>query len=105
MTEFIAWAANNRWCIPAAFIFVTSVWAICLTAFDKRAASKRPDRRVRETTLFAVSALGGSVAMLLTMLIIRHKTLHKRFMIGIPVIILLQAAAIAALAYFGIISY
>jgi uncharacterized membrane protein YsdA (DUF1294 family) len=44
-----------------------------------------------------ISALGGSVFMYLTMLVIRHKTQHKKFMIGIPVIIFLQLAAIAAL--------
>ncbi len=30
--------------------------------------------------------------MYMTMKLIRHKTLHKRFMIGIPLIILLQCA-------------
>jgi uncharacterized membrane protein YsdA (DUF1294 family) len=34
-----------------------------------------------------------------TMLMIRHKTRHKRFMIGIPVIIAMQAALIAVLIY------
>ena len=76
-----------------------------ITVYDKHAAKNRPDRRVREATLFAVSALGGSLAMLLTMLGIRHKTLHKRFMIGIPLIIAVQVAAVAALVYFRIISY
>ena len=32
--------------------------------------------------------------MLLTMLIIRHKTKHPKFMIGIPVIIILQALCV-----------
>jgi uncharacterized membrane protein YsdA (DUF1294 family) len=82
-----------------------SVWAFTITVYDKHAAKKRPERRVRETTLFAVSALGGSVAMLLTMLAVRHKTLHKRFMIGIPMIITIQVAAVVALVFFGIISY
>ena len=41
--------------------------------------------------------------MYLTMHLIRHKTKHTSFMVGIPVIIILQAAAIFALAYFGIL--
>jgi len=53
--------------------------------------------RTRESTLLLLSALGGSVAMLATMLIIRHKTKHVKFMLGIPLIILLQAAAVIAL--------
>lgn len=32
--------------------------------------------------------------MYITMRTIRHKTLHKRFMIGLPVIIILQTAAV-----------
>lgn len=105
MAEFLEWVGNNKWCIPAAYVLIMSVWAFSMTVYDKYAAKKRPEHRVRETTLFAVSALGGSVAMLLTMLGIRHKTLHKRFMIGIPIIIVLQTAAVVALVYFGIISY
>ena len=53
--------------------------------------------RTRESTLLLLSALGGSVAMLATMLIIRHKTKHVKFMLGIPLMILLQAAAVIAL--------
>ena len=49
--------------------------------------------------LFAVAALGGSAAMLISMKKHRHKTLHKRFMIGIPCIILLQLAAASAAVY------
>ena len=49
--------------------------------------------RVRESTLLIVSALGGSIAMLLTMLLIRHKTRKPKFMLGIPLIIILQIAA------------
>ena len=41
-----------------------------------------------------LSALGGSVAMFVTMLMIRHKTRHSKFMIGIPIIILFQAVVL-----------
>ena len=105
MAEVLEWIGNNKWCIPAAYILVMSLWAIAVTVYDKIAAKKRPEHRIKEQTLFALSALGGSVAMLITMLTVRHKTLHKRFMIGIPVIIVLQVSAIVALMYFGIISY
>ena len=77
--------------IITAFIAV-NLWAICLTVYDKRAA-KKGARRVRERTLLLVSLLGGSIAMLVTMRFVRHKTKHAKFMVGIPVIILLQIAA------------
>lgn len=82
-----------------------SVMAIIITAYDKIAAKKWQQYRISEATLLAISALGGSVAMLLTMLIIRHKTLHKKFMIGIPLIMALQISVVVALICFGIISY
>jgi uncharacterized membrane protein YsdA (DUF1294 family) len=68
-----------------------SLLAIILTLHDKRAA-RRGAWRVRERTLLLVSALGGSVAMLTTMRIIRHKTKHAKFMVGVPVIIAAQIA-------------
>ena len=40
---------------------------------------------------------GGSLCMFITMKAIRHKTLHKKFMIGLPLILALQLFLIAAL--------
>ena len=76
----------------AVYLAAISLLAVILTAYDKRAA-RRHKWRVRESTLLLIAALGGSVAMLLTMQIIRHKTKHTKFMVGIPVIIALQIAA------------
>ena len=82
-----------------AYLLIISVVAVCVTIYDKWAAKKRPKERTRESTLLLLSALGGSVAMLLTMLAIRHKTKHIKFMLGIPLIIILQIALIAALVF------
>ena len=41
-----------------------------------------------------ISALGGAPAMYLTMLIIRHKTRKPLFMIGIPLIFVLELAVL-----------
>jgi len=80
----------------ALYLAAISLLAVILTAHDKRAA-RQHKWRVRESTLLLIAALGGSVAMLLTMQIIRHKTKHAKFMAGIPVIIILQITlAIAA---------
>ena len=75
------------------YIAAVSLLAVILTCRDKSAARKNA-RRVKERTLLAVSALGGSAAMLFTMIAIRHKTRHAKFMAGIPLIILAQAAFI-----------
>lgn len=66
-------------------------------AAGKNAKAPTAIRRVPEKTLLIISALGGSIAMLITMRAIRHKTQHAKFMVGIPVIILLQCAAAVAL--------
>ena len=55
--------------------------------------------RVPEKTLFAFSIAGGSIGMYATMYLIRHKTKHKRFMIGLPIIILLQSVILLCLLH------
>ncbi|MBO4778852.1 MAG: DUF1294 domain-containing protein [Bacteroidales bacterium] len=51
--------------------------------------------RIPESTLLTMAALGGSIGALAGMKVWRHKTLHNKFRIGIPVIIVLQIMAIA----------
>ena len=61
--------------------------AVC--AIDKLKAIKHK-RRIRERTLWILSALGGSAGMYLTMHLIRHKTKHASFMLGLPALIIFQ---------------
>lgn len=77
--------------IVVVYLIIISITAIILTVRDKKAAQSK-SRRISEKSLLFVSAIGGSAAMLATMRAIRHKTQHKRFMIGIPAIIILQIA-------------
>ena len=69
------------------YLCVLSLIAIFVTVSDKIKA-KRGKWRIPEATLLLISAFGGSFAMYLTMKLIRHKTQHKRFMIGIPFMML-----------------
>lgn len=71
------------------YLLIINLFSIIITIFDKYRAIKRK-YRVKESTLLLLSALGGSVGMYLTMQIIRHKTRHIKFMVGIPLIIILQ---------------
>ena len=82
------------------YLAAISLVSVVVCIYDKIAAKHNPKHRTREATLLILSALGGSVAMFATMLIIRHKTKHIKFMLGIPLIIALQAVA----AYFVIIN-
>lgn len=74
------------------FILINLIsFFVCL--WDKR-MSQKGGWRVAENTLFLLVFLGGSIGMYLTMLKIRHKTKHKRFMLGIPIIMILQISSL-----------
>ena len=47
--------------------------------------------RIPEKTLFAIAILGGSIGSILGMQLFRHKTKHRSFVIGMPLILFLQA--------------
>lgn len=101
MMEFIQ--NNLVLSIFLAYVLIMSVVSIVVCIYDKKISKKnRVELRTPEKTLLLLSALGGSVAMYITMLIIRHKTKHFKFMVGIPVIMVLQAALIFVLFHFGI---
>lgn len=46
--------------------------------------------RIPENTLILAALIGGSIGALLGMYAFHHKTRHKKFVIGVPVILLLQ---------------
>ena len=77
-----------------------SLVSVIVCIYDKIASKKLPKHRTRESSLLLLSALGGSRAMYLTMQLIRHKTKHMKFMLGIPLIIILQTAALISIHIF-----
>lgn len=81
-----------------AWLIAVSLMAVAVTVWDKSRA-RRQAWRVPERTLWLISTLGGAVATYVTMRVIRHKTLHRRFMWGLPVLIVAQAAILFALCY------
>ena len=67
----------------------------------RQAQLNKPDiGETEESALLWLAALGGGPAMYAAMRIIRHKTLHKKFMVGIPVIVLLELLAAFLLCRF-----
>ena len=75
--------------ILMAYLLVMTAAAFCMCGIDKMKAV-RHQWRIPEKTLLITAALGGSVGLLAGMYIFRHKTLHKKFTIGVPAIILGQ---------------
>lgn len=75
------------------YLALVSLFTAIVTAADKIKA-KKGAFRVPESTLILLALLGGSVAEYAVMRLIRHKTLHKKFMIGLPLIIIIQLIAV-----------
>ena len=73
------------------FIVLISVVSVMLTVYDK-VASIAKKWRIPEKVLMMFAFFGGATAMYITMQIIRHKTKHKKFMIGLPVFIVIHLA-------------
>lgn len=68
--------------------------AIVLMKKDKQYA-KEEKRRIRESTLLAVAFAGGGLGMYFAMYRYKHKTLHKKFTIGVPVAIVIHFALVS----------
>ena len=81
------------------YFLIISLISLIITIYDKIAAKTAPRHRVPEKTLLIFGGLGGALVMYITMQLIRHKTRKKKFMIGLPVMIVLQAAAVFGLNY------
>ena len=81
--------------IEGYLLFINLI-AVIVCVADKRKAKKR-SRRIKERTLWIISAAGGSIGMYITMHFIRHKTLHRSFMRGLPLLIIVQIIVILVL--------
>lgn len=56
---------------------------------DKRRA-RRGAFRIPESTLFTIAFMGGSLGSLIVMYLFHHKTRHRSFTVGIPLLLILQ---------------
>lgn len=75
----------------AIYLAVMNVLGVAVMWSDKRRA--RLHRwRIPEKVLFGVSLLGGSAGTWAGMYLFRHKTKHWYFVVGMPLILVCQAA-------------
>ena len=78
------------------YIILINIAAFFLMAFDKRAA-RRHRGRIPEKNLFAAALAGGSIGAMIGMFLFRHKTRRLHFLIGMPLIFVIQLLLIVLL--------
>lgn len=71
------------------YLIIINASGFFLMLVDKQKA-RHGAWRIPEATLMWTAILGGSIGSLLGMYLFRHKTRHLKFMLGIPLILILQ---------------
>lgn len=78
------------------YLLVINAATFIIYGIDKYKA-KKAKWRISEATLLTMAAVGGSIGAWLGMKAWHHKTLHRKFKYGVPIILLIQ---IALMIYF-----
>ena len=73
------------------YLLVINVVTFFVYGIDKYKA-EHAKWRISEATLLLLAVFGGSIGALCGMKVWRHKTMHKKFKYGVPVIFILQVA-------------
>ncbi len=77
--------------LEAIVIYLAAINVITFIIFGADKARAAKGRwRISEAALILAALLGGSIGALAGMRIFHHKTKHRKFTIGIPVILALQ---------------
>ena len=82
--------------IILGYFLAVNITSFLLYGIDKFKARKNL-WRISEATLLTMAAIGGSIGAWAGMRLWHHKTMHKKFKYGIPVIIILQIALVVYL--------
>ena len=78
------------------YLLAINIATFLLYGIDKYKA-KKGKWRISEATLLTMAAIGGSIGAWAGMRLWHHKTMHKKFKYGIPLIITLQIALVVYL--------
>lgn len=78
------------------YLLAVNTLTFLLYGIDKYKA-KKGRWRISEATLLTMAAIGGSIGAWIGMRTWHHKTMHKKFKYGIPVIIIMQIALVVYL--------
>ena len=75
------------------YLIAINVVTFFLYGMDKWKA-KRSKWRISEATLLGLAVIGGSIGAWLGMKVWHHKTMHKKFKYGLPLILIVQIAIV-----------
>ena len=75
------------------YLIVINILTFAVYGIDKWKA-RQGSWRISEATLLMLAVIGGTIGALLGMQVWRHKTMHKKFKYGLPLILLAQIALI-----------
>ena len=79
------------------YLIVINIVTFLVYGIDKWKA-KQGSWRISEATLLILAVIGGSIGALLGMKVWRHKTIHKKFKYGLPLILIIQIILIGYLS-------
>jgi uncharacterized membrane protein YsdA (DUF1294 family) len=85
--------------ILGAYILLANIVTYIFYYVDKRKA-KKGAWRIPESTLILLAFFGGSVGALLGMQILRHKTKHVKFMVCVPLALILHVGLLLFWLYY-----
>lgn len=83
------------------YLLIINLVGIVAMGADKSKA-KNGAWRIPEKTLFFISIIGGSIGTWAGMYLFRHKTKHWYFVIGMPLILIIQIVIVTAVIYFQV---
>ena len=82
------------------YFLIINIVDFVLMGIDKSKARKQT-WRIPESTLILVALIGGSLGAWIGMYTFRHKTRHKVFVIGIPLILLVHFIITISIIFFS----
>lgn len=79
------------------YLLLINAAGLLVMLADKHKAKKNA-WRIPESTLMGIAAAGGSLGVLAGTHLFRHKTLHPKFSVGVPVLLALHIALLCYLS-------